>query len=486
MNFRELEVFEVRPHFAEVTAGQMDDLELESGGAGLATPWRQTSAIRRTVNLPIALQGLDKIGALRRFFDRQRGRQIPCWLPAWVNDFVIAAGAAAAQTQITVSGHGFTTQYALGAQFKFIALLTRAGKLECYGVTAAVTSGANDLLTLDRGLDTALDASATVCCPLLLARAIEDELEYEYLAGDVVTGAIAWIECPQEYPPPTAGAPARDSAHLGSRPVFLYRITDGTTTLRLADYGVDVVAAEFAWQAADIRGDDLSSTLDMLGDTLNVTLKTSDPAHPLLAYQDRLNARNYTVEVFLLDLDTPAALQLTQPEHIGRIEEVSFSEGAITLEVSSLFRFAETRIPKIQMQRLANGSVYDHVVEATYSTAGTIDAINEDPPWVEASEFGAKATAEGDPNWFALGKVVCGDEIRLCTGESGSRLYLNFPFRVAAVNAAISAAAGDDKRISTWDTKFGVLAKFMGWPYIPSQNPQFKSLQTPMESGGKK
>ena len=93
MTFRDLEIFDVRPHFNEVKAGQMDELRLESEGFGVATPWRESSVTRRTVRLPLALRGLDEIGALRRFWDRHRGRQIPFWLPAWLNDFDLTEDA---------------------------------------------------------------------------------------------------------------------------------------------------------------------------------------------------------------------------------------------------------------------------------------------------------------------------------------------------------------------------------------------------------
>ena len=486
MTFRDLEIFDVRPHFNEVKAGQMDELRLESEGFGVATPWRESSVTRRTVRLPLALRGLDEIGALRRFWDRHRGRQIPFWLPAWLNDFDLTEDAEVGSSAVTVRGHGFSEKFALGLQYKFIALLTRDGKLELYGVTAVEDSSGNDLLTLDHALESDLDASETVCCPLLLVRPVEDELEYEYLAGDVIGGALDFIECPQEYPETAAESSGEDSAHFGERPVFLFRITDGVDTFTLADYGVDVVAAEITWQAADIAGEDLTSSLDMLGDELNLTLKTDNASHAVLGYLDRLNCKNFSVEVFLLDLDEVESLDLSAPEHVGRIEEVSFNGSAIVMQVSSLFRVGEQRIPKIQLQRLANQSVYEHATIGDFTTTGTITAIEDDPPYVEADEFGAKATAETDDNWFALGKVTVGNEVRVCTGQDGNRLYLNYPFANAAVSDSISAVAGDDKRAVTWDEKFDQLENFLGFPYIPSRNPQFKALETPKNTGGKK
>lgn len=490
MTYRDLEVFNLRPDHRNPEAGQLDDLRFTSAGYGVSTPWRESGATRRTVQLPLLLRDRAEAAAWRTFGDRLRGRQRPCWCPAYVNEFALTVDRSAAAATITVAGHGYSTRFALGNPHKFIALLTRAGKLECYGITAATPTGADDVLTLSRALDTALDASATMCSPLLLVRLAEDEVEHEYLSGEAVRSELSAVECPVEYPAPAESSSGLDSAHLGTRPVFLYRITDGVTTLRLADYGCDLTAASLAWTAADISGSDLVSTLDMLGDKMSLSLQTDDTAHPLRDYLDPLNARNFTVEVFYADLDDLGALDLGTPEHLGRIEEVSFPpQGRIEVEVSSLFRFNELHIPRLQYQRLCNWRLGEGGCQAnlaTFTTAGTIAAISESPAYVEATAFGAKATAEGDPNWFALGKVICGDEVRLCVGAAGNRLYLNYPFRRAAVTDAISAIAGDDKRAGTCNNKFAQLDNHFGFQYLPARNPQFRALETPESTGGKK
>lgn len=485
--FRDIEVFDFRPDHKSPEAGQLDDFAFDSTGFGVATPWRESGANRRQLSLALLLRDRAEIGDVRRFVDRHRARQLPFWLPAYVNEFDLLEDASATDTEITVAGHNFSSLFAVGGQHKFIVLLTRSGKLECYGVTSVASGGSDDVLALSRGLDTDLDASATVCSPLLLARLADDELELDYIGGETARAELSFVELPREYPGTAEVDSAEDSAHFGTRPVFLYRITDGVTTLRLADYGVDLTAASLAWTAADITGGDLVSTLDLLGDTMSVTLKTNDTAHPLRDYLDPLNARNFSIELFLADMADLAGLDLNAPDHVGRIEEVSFSPGGrIEVEVSSLFRLNEMRLPKLQLQRLANSSVYDFANEATFTTAGTISALSEDPAYVEATAFGAKATAESDPNWFALGKVIAGDEVRLCVGADGNRLYLNYPFRRAAVTDSVSARAGDDKRIATWNDKFSQLANYDGFPYIPARNPQFKALETPKQTGGKK
>lgn len=501
MTFRDIEVLDLRPHFDSPSAGQLDDLTFAAGGFGLATPWRASGALRRTLTLPLLLRGLHAVAEWRRFIDRHRGRQKPFWMPAWINEFpILNETLTASDEQIEVEGTEFHTRWQLGLQHRYIFLATRSGTLQLYGVVGVelIDAGANTRLDLSRGLDTDLNPEELICGPLLLARFQEDEFQWEYLSGNVISTEMKVIECPAEYPGiddegtllPTEAASALDSAHMGTRPVFLYRITDGVTTLLLADYGVDVSAAGLTWEAANIEHGTLRASSDMLGDSVEVTIRTDDPDHPLRVYLNEFNCPNFSVEIFAADMDALASVDLNAPEHIGRIEQVDFAtEGQIRMQVSSLFRLNERKIPTMRMQRTCNWRTFEGgcgAIEEDFQTTGTISGISADPPYVEASAFGDKATAEGDPNWFALGKVTVGNERRLCTGQDGNRLYLNFPFVHAEVSDSITAVAGDDKRIGTCKIKFDQLVNHSGAPYIPNANPQIEPLKQPATTGGKK
>lgn len=497
-SFRDIEVFDIRPHFDGVEPGQLDDLAFDAVGFGPATPWRPSGVLRRTATIPFVIQGVDEIAALRKFWERHRGEQRPFWIPTWTNEYLFAADEDGDDT-VTLQGHGYATRHALGDRNRFLIFITRAGLFEPHGVISVSASGDDDALTLDAALTaTGLDAGTTLVSPLLLVRFAGDELDMDYLSGDVVQVELEFVELPVEYPEPDPAGndSALDTAHFGTQPVFLYRFTDlaTSTQYRWADYGVDVDLtgdSKLLWTAANITGDDLTATLDMLGDEMEIGIRTDDSSHPLLPFLDPVNMTNMEVEVFLVDLDDVASLDLAAPDHIGRVEEFRMTgRGGISVRVGSVFRFGEMEVPKKRLQRLCDHKTFDGIgcqaVEADFTTAGTVTALNDDPAYVEASEFGAKATAESDADWFALGKVTIGSEIRTCTGASGNRLYLNFPFRNASVSDSVSAVAGDDHRIQTCSAKFDQAVNFLGSPYKPSRNPSFRVLESPKAEGGKK
>jgi hypothetical protein len=118
------------------------------------------------------------------------------------------------------------------------------------------------------------------------------------------------------------------------------------------------------------------------------------------------------------------------------------------------------------------------------TTAATLTDVQ--PTFVEAAAFGTAATAHTDPNWFALGRVTVGNEVRMVVGQDATKLYIDEPFYAAAIGAAAAAKPGCDKRVFTCFNKFNNLDNTVQFPYLPSRNPQFEALLLPQTTGGKK
>jgi uncharacterized phage protein (TIGR02218 family) len=243
------------------------------------------------------------------------------------------------------------------------------------------------------------------------------------------------------------------------------------------------------WSAADIDHGSIQASLEMLPDQLEISLATRDENHPMRLALNRNDIAVTDVAIYESDAVT-LAYDSTAPVYSGRCESVSFEpNGLVRLSVGSIFRLVEQEAPRPQFQRPCNHRLYDSfcgLSEAAYTTSGSLTGVSSDPPYIEAAEFGAKATLEGDANWFALGKVTIAAQTRFCVGQSGNRLYLNAAFKLVTGGMLASARAGCDKRIGTCVDKFANSVNYLGFPYMPNRNPQFEALQTPKPSGGKK
>lgn len=484
MEYRDRPVWDWEPNFSgELGHGVLDDFSYDASTGGHAIPWKVTSGPRRTLALAFLIDDYDHMKRWRSWWAAREGRRRGFWVPTWLTDFIVVQNYAAGAITIRVRWTGLGEKITFGDQFRHIALMTRAGKMELYRIDTFVVDGLEEELSLDHVLESDLVARETVCCGLLFSRLAEDEVEYEYLSGNVARVDLNFVECPPE----TEG-----TAVDGSKPAFLYIIQQGSTVWRFTNFPIDLVVSGQTYLAAAMEHGQIGEDIEFTNDNFALTAATDDPEHPFRNFLDANFVGLTALSIYEIDvanLVLPGA-----PIFKGRIEGGNFREkGTIEIKVSTLLRISEMEAPQAISERTCIHQTYDGfcgVNPAAYTTTGTIDAKSSNPPYVEASEFGAKATAEGDPDWFSLGLVTVGSEQRFCVKQDGDRLYLNAPFQAALVGASISALAGDDKRVDTCHDKFNnVMAGakgFLGFPWMPNKNPQFEALQTPKPKGGKK
>jgi hypothetical protein len=478
MDYRSRPVFDFRPTFDRIDHGLLDDHSYDAPTGGVAVPWKVTSVPKRTLALPFLLEGLREIKFFRAFMAAREGRRTGFWVPTWLTDFEITEDTNGT-TDLPVKWIGLGPKLTFGAQFRHVALITW-DKLEIYRVESTAVSGNVETLTLDRLLDTPAVASQTVCCGVLFARLADDDIDYEYVSGAVARVDLKFVELPTE----TEG-----TMHEGSKPAFLYVIQRGAVVWRFTNWPIDLLIGADNFNAQAIEHDAIEENVDFTNDPISLTCATDAATHPLRAFLDPANVEETTIDIYEVDVEALPGV-LPAATYSGRIERAQpTGKGRWKAAISSLMRIAEEDIPQALMERTCVLRTYDEysgLNPVDWRTSGPVTAISFSPPYVEAVEFGAKATAEADPNWFALGLVQIGTEKRLCTGQDGDRLYLNVPFRNAIVGNTVDAYAGDDKRIETWDTKFSNAENCLAFPYIPNRNPQFEALVTPKPEGGKK
>jgi hypothetical protein len=475
-------LLDVRPDFKRLTAGQLDDFTFQTIGMGKATPWKVTSGPKRTVSMEFLFGTHPEQKTFRQFFGDLKGRRYGFWLPIWLNEYSIVEDASMSATEITVRRAELADSLADFENFRHLVLCTW-DKIECYEIDSVAEDGDNEVITLTSGLTTALVANDTVCGGLLFARLAGDTIKYTHKNDIVSRVNVQFTELPAEY----------TTEHEGSAPIYLYKFTKGLDNWRFGNWGMNVTAGGNTWERANVTHTNIRAGIDVLSDQIQIRFGTDQtyPTNPLRYFNNRLTAEDMTVTVYKTDLST-LTVDTTAPLFVGKVERVQFEDkGIIVAQVSSIFRVGEVPLPQKAVQRLCNNRLFDGVcslVAATYTTAGTISAQSTTIvlPYVEATAFGTKATTEDDPNWFALGKVTVGTEVRLCVGQDGNRLYLDAPFAGADIAEAVSATAGCDKRIGTCELKFGNLDNYLGFPYIPSVDPNLEALVTPRPSGGKK
>lgn len=472
------DIVSLRPNWDEITHGQIDDTGFEAEGLGRETPWKSTTKVKRKARANFLIPDRASVTALRQWIIARGTRRDAFWFPLFLNDYGLTQNAAQAATQIRIKNIGLAEKYQYGRQFRFLALLT-PDKLECYEIRLIEEDGETELITLTSGLTTALDAEKTCCCGLMLSRFSDDEIEFQMLTDGVARIGINVVELPQEV----------DVTSATSAPLYLYRLTRGESLWYFTNWPQAVEAEALTWEPLDVDHGDFKQDSEFSLDPLRLSVATDDPESPFRTALDRNISEVTEMEIFETDFST-LTVDLDEPVYKGRIGLTPFREhGRIDINLSTLFRIGEQKVPTVPIQRPCHNRLFDEfcaLAAGDFDTLGVVASMSDDPPWIEATAFGDKATAEADPDWFALGRVVVGNEVRLCVGQSGNRLYLNNRYRAATIGDSVTAYPGCDKRLSTCEAKFDNVVNYLGFPLMPNRNPQLERLVSPVPSGGKK
>lgn len=476
------------PDHSGLKHGQLDDLKF---GGLIASPWRESTMLKRRFTLPFFFVNRAEWRAFRDFFG-ERQRFAGFWMPVFMNDYR-AVTLTPGVTVFDIPSVGLAGRFVLNKQHGFCAIVSSTD-IQPHAITGVTTVGANERITVRDPMRT-FDVNSSMVCALLWAR-LDDDLQFDCLTDQAIRCSVTFEEQSGETESAATGTSAGYFVQW-TRPAYLYEIKRGAFTWRLTNWTEAICDNEGnMWSVDAIDHGQIKSGSDLIGEGMDVTVKTDDPTHPFRYWKDRTANERVTLSIFKINIPSrsqpeaafPPVIDREDPVYVGRLGNAEYQPGgSIRVRADSLLEIGEEQCPKMVVQRTCNHRLFDQncgVNELTFTTGGSISAVSD--TYVESLAFGLQVSTVADPDWFALGKVMVGGEVRQIVGASGNRLYIDQPFRLAAVGQSITATAGCNKRIVTCDDKFDNLLRTVQFPYIPNSNPQFEALKLPKESGGKK
>jgi hypothetical protein len=413
----------------------------------------------------------------RDFLANRKGSRKGFWLPLWVTDYASYENLQGG-TAIKIPSINLANVFVADEQFAFLALIDRSQDIEPHEIVSVTDLGSgNDQLNLAEVIVQDFDPDRTLCCGLIYARLSDDSIKYRYLSDGVVECALEFSELPKEYL----------AAHEGSTPIFLYELTRSGFTWRMCNWPEPIVVDDECFSPDNIRHGSLRSGIDFLSEDLELEIATDRTDHPLSYYLRRAAFEITELQIWETNGET-FPFNRNAPFYKGRINKVDFPDnGQIKAVCSSILRLSELQLPLKQQQRTCNNRLYDlncGVSPALYEITGVVSGITE--TYIEATAFQTEATARGDAQWFALGKVVVGVEKRMITGQDAGKLYLDEAFVDVQIGDTVTAWPGCNKRVDHCDMKFNNIENMSAMPYAPNANPQFENLLHPKATAGKK
>lgn len=169
----------------------------------------------------------------------------------------------------------------------------------------------------------------------------------------------------------------------------------------------------------------------------------------------------------------------------GYVKSVSFSNQQAQAECISNSNILDNLIPEILYQSYCNHTVFDDgcgLAESSWRLQLNNITVSVDGDYIQDTQLGSYAE-----DYFGLGVAssIDGEFMRFITRHdyANDRVYLHIPFSSSEVVTGdnIYVYPGCDGSPATCVDRFNNLLKFLGMPYIPSNNPVMWAFCQPVK-----
>ena len=156
---------------------------------------------------------------------------------------------------------------------------------------------------------------------------------------------------------------------------------------------------------------------------------------------------------------------------LGQIKGVSFKGIAANVNCVGFEHFLKQTVPRWRYQLTCNHMVFDSkctLVEADYKITAVI-TLDSTKTKLTSATFDAQ-----EDGYFTGGHIIFGDETRTIVDHVGSIVTIMYKFKELEDNDSVDAYPGCDGKIETCKDKFDNLLNFLGFPFIPVENPALR------------
>ena len=156
---------------------------------------------------------------------------------------------------------------------------------------------------------------------------------------------------------------------------------------------------------------------------------------------------------------------------IGQIKTVAFKGVKAVINCVGFEFFLKKTIPVWRYQLTCNHQVFDSLCGLTKSTYKTTTTISLDSTKLilSSSDFGAQVDG-----YFIGGEVIFGDESRAISNHVGNDITLVYKMVTLVDGNSVDTYPGCDGRCETCRDKYSNILNFLGFPFIPVENPALR------------
>lgn len=157
---------------------------------------------------------------------------------------------------------------------------------------------------------------------------------------------------------------------------------------------------------------------------------------------------------------------------IGQIKNVSFKGAQAKVACVGFEQFLKKTVPRWRYQLTCNHILFDNYCSLTkvdYKIEAVV-TLDETETILSSATFALQADG-----YFIGGEVVFGIEARTIVAHSGTDITLIYRMENLSDSDTVEAYPGCDRRIETCRDTFDNIINYLGFPFIPTENPAMRT-----------
>jgi len=255
---------------------------------------------------------------------------------------------------------------------------------------------------------------------------------------------------------------AIDTSRQDGKPLYLLEFTRGAAVTRVNSTAVDISSPAGVYRASHFTVTARTQGKDIFKDNLKITFARSDnfARDYILGAIDQVT----TVALKRMHAGMPAGDAVV--EWKGRIVTAEVKEDQITLTCESVYTSMRRLGLSTQFELTCVHAIYGAGCKANKPAMrvdATVNVINN----LAYTMIGLGGYPDG---WFASGMMESNVDRRFIISHIGDVITLSRPLNVD-LGATVALYPGCDKLLNTCINKFNNVDHYLGFPWMPDQNP---------------
>ena len=258
------------------------------------------------------------------------------------------------------------------------------------------------------------------------------------------------------------------------KPVELYHIwRDGGINWYYTDGDVSVTYDSNNYVCATLKRG--SVTYDNKLDVTTMEITAAYVENPILDYIASNPVEILWVSVMKLHRDqSPLEADVI---FIGQIKNVAFQGATASITCVGFEHFLKKTVPTWRYQLTCNHIIFDNNCQLSAASFEVTTAVTVDSTGAQLTSAAFLQDAElqdVDDGYWVRGIVIFNDEARTVVEHVGNTITLMYKMKDLISTDTISITPGCDGRVETCYAKYNNVINFLGFPFIPVENPALR------------